>query len=170
MKLKVKKSYAEQLQDIIEQYRRAHPDVVQLRMREVASWAMANGLMHPSRRDAISLCAHDLARAASQEYYTDAQGRRVRKKHAVRQLIEEEGKPKQLVLWADITNAPPEHMHMSLQQRRTGIVGDCKQLKTDLDSYNDNNVHGAEIQMSFDFSEDLQELDMPTEYNPEVDA
>ena len=43
-------------------------------------------------------------------------------------------------------------------------MGDCKQLKTDLDSYNDNNPHGAQIQMTFNFTEDLQELDMPSEY------
>jgi hypothetical protein len=58
-------------------------------------------------------------------------------------------------------------MRLSLQQRRGYIVGDCKQLKTDLESYNQNNSHGAQIQLSFDFTEDLEELDMPPEYNPQ---
>jgi hypothetical protein len=55
-------------------------------------------------------------------------------------------------------------MQLSLQQRRFAVLGDCKQLKTDADSYNDNNPHGAEVQMSFNFEEDLAELEQPTEY------
>lgn len=51
-------------------------------------------------------------------------------------------------------------------------VGDLRQLKTDQDSYNDNNAHGARIQLSFDFREDLTELEHPTEYpdSPPSDA
>ena len=60
----------------------------------------------------------------------------------------------------------PELTRRSAQQRRRGVLGDCKQLKTDVDSYNDNNAHGAHIQMSFDFEPDLKELEQDTEYNP----
>jgi len=45
-------------------------------------------------------------------------------------------------------------------------------LKTDLDSYNDNNAHGAEIQLCFNFAEDVEERMMPSEYpesRPEED-
>ncbi len=60
--------------------------------------------------------------------------------------------------WDDITTAPPENMHMSFQQRRQMILGDCAQLKTDVDSYNENYNSGAPIPMSYDFSEDLEEM------------
>lgn len=125
-------------------------------MHEVAAWALREGRWEPAASNAVKQCAHELARAARDEYYTDPQGRRVRKKHAARQ--------NQMALWADTETAPPDYMRLSLQQRRMYIVGDCKQVKTDLDSYNDNNAHGAEIQMTSDFTDDLHELDMPQEY------
>ena len=150
-----KKTKAEHLQDILNMYFKETGHTA-VDMNEVAAWAVRRSLYEASPKNTIKQCAHELARAARDEYYTDPQGRRVRKKHAVRH--------DQLVLWADIETAPPTHMRLSLQQRRMYVVGDCKQLKTDLDSYNDNNLHGAQIQMSFDFTEDLQELDMPEEY------
>ena len=161
-----KKTKTEFLQDIINEYQKVTGDI-RIKMKEVAAWAIKNGKWQASHRNAIKQCAHELARAASVEYYTDPQGRRVRKKHAVKQeIVNEEGEQKQLVFWADIETAPPDHMKLSLQQRRMYVLSDCKQLKTDLDSYNQNNRHGAEIQLSFDFTEDFEELDMPTEYKP----
>ncbi len=75
-----------------------------------------------------------------------------------------DGKPKQLVFWEDLRNSNPGHMRVSLQQRRTGILADNAQLKRDTDSYNDNNPHGAFIQMSFDYTEDLAEMESSSEY------
>lgn len=49
-------------------------------------------------------------------------------------------------------------MHISFQGRRQQIVGDCKQLKTDVDSYNQNGNDGKPIQMIFDFTLDLEEM------------
>lgn len=154
VKLK-KKRKNEYLQDIINDYI-VTTGAAQIDMREVAAWAVREGRWAPGHANTIRECAHELARAARGEVYTDPQGRTVRKKHAVRQ--------NQMWLSADIQTAPPDHMRLSLQQRRMYIVGDCRQLKTDLDSYNENNPHGAHIQMMFDFTEDLLELDMPQEY------
>lgn len=39
------------------------------------------------------------------------------------------------------------------------ILGDCRQLKTDLDSFNENRGESAPIQISFDFTNDLLELE-----------
>jgi len=44
------------------------------------------------------------------------------------------------------------------------IVGDCKQLKTSVDSYNDNNKHGHYVEVSFNFAEDMEESEQPTVY------
>ena len=46
---------------------------------------------------------------------------------------------------------------MSFQQRRQQILGDCKQLKNDADSYNENRQPSVKIQMIFDFTLDLAE-------------
>jgi hypothetical protein len=50
-------------------------------------------------------------------------------------------------------------MAIDFQQRRQQIVRDCRQLKTDVDSYNENKTPRAPIQMVFDFTEDLRELE-----------
>jgi len=48
---------------------------------------------------------------------------------------------------------------LSLKQRRTQIVADCHKLKTDVDSFNENDNLGPKLQLSFDFTLDLEELD-----------
>jgi hypothetical protein len=65
---------------------------------------------------------------------------------------------KTIPLWADIRTASRRHMQISFQGRRQQIVGDCKQLKTDVDSYNQNANDGAPIQMIFDFTLDIEEM------------
>ena len=50
-------------------------------------------------------------------------------------------------------------MAIAFQQRRQQIVGDCRQLKADTDSYNENNNTGKPIQMVIDFTDDLAELE-----------
>ena len=44
-------------------------------------------------------------------------------------------------------------------------LADIVQLATDRESYNDNNIHGATLkQISFDFTADVEERNMPTSY------
>jgi hypothetical protein len=49
-------------------------------------------------------------------------------------------------------------MELAFAQRRQQIVGDCRQLKTDVDSYNDRHPSERAIQLVFDFTNDLAEL------------
>jgi hypothetical protein len=51
-------------------------------------------------------------------------------------------------------------METAFQQRRQQIVGDCHQLKVDVDSYNQNFNPGDAIQMVFDFRDDLAEVEV----------
>ncbi|HUT73485.1 MAG TPA: hypothetical protein VM221_01470 [Armatimonadota bacterium] len=90
-----------------------------------------------------------------EQYVTDPQGRSVRAKHVAR--VNRNGE--QLPLWADIRSASREHMEIAFQQRRQQIVGDCRQLKTDVDSFNENRNPGAPIQMVLDFTYDVEELE-----------
>jgi hypothetical protein len=151
-------------QEIINDYLQQHPDQVDWTVDDIASWAILNGRWAPTFKSAIKLCAAELADAARVEYTTDPQGRRIRTKHPRREYQIVDGRRKQLVFWEDIHNATPQHMQISLQQRRTGIVADCAQLKRDTDSYNDNNAHGAHIQLSLDFRDDMLELEAPEDY------
>ncbi len=146
--------YYEQLQSIVRQYMQNGMDWPAT-TRQIAAWAINQGLWKPQPSDLVDQCAEVLARAMREDYIVDPQGRTVRAKHVAR--TEREGK--QLMLWADIRTAPREHMAIAFQQRRQQIVGDCRQLKADLDSYNDNRSPLRPIQMSFDFTVDLEELE-----------
>lgn len=157
---RIRKTKREQLQQIIADYTHEHGDVP-WDHHDVARWAISKERWKKSPMSLERMCARELSQAAREEYYTDPQGRRARAKHACR-IGNADGT--QTYLWADIRTAQPDHMRMSLQQRRMSTVGDLKQLKTDQESYNDNNVHGARIQLSFDFTEDLAELEHPTDY------
>ena len=148
------KKHSEFMQDIVQSYR----DDGQLwpaTTKQIAAWAVRKGEWNPPRGTAITLCARELSRAMREETYRDPQGRVVRVKHAARITRGEE----QLTLWDDIRTADRDHMQIAFQQRRNQIVGDCRQLKTDVDSYNDNTNSEGPIQMVFDFRDDLIELE-----------
>lgn len=70
-----------------------------------------------------------------EEYFTDPRGRRVRAKHPAK--VKKNGH--QIMLWDDMRTAPRSHMEMAFQLRRRRITHECKQVKTDVDSYNDAN-------------------------------
>lgn len=161
-----KKTKTEFLQDIVNDYIDAGMPWPAGR-RAIAAWAISTGRWQPASKSMVDRCAQELAEAMRLEMEIDPQGRTVRAKHcAMITQHEAGGKEVQKRLWFDRETATPELMHRSLQQRRRGVLGDCKQLKTDRDSYNDNNPHGAHIQMSFNFEPDLEELAHDTEYNP----
>jgi len=127
----------------------------------IAAWAIENKKMDVPRRDAIMLCARELAYAMREDFFTDPQNRRVRRKHVVPETIERpDGSHEQFLFWVDILEANPDQMQRAFQYRRNLILGDCRQLKTDMDSYNDNNRDGAHIQMVFNFTDDLLESEL----------
>jgi len=147
------------LRKLLNDYIAEHGDA-RVDLNDVFRWARKNDLWEPPSTTLATLFKREVARAAREEYYTDPQGRKVRKKHAIVFTQDE----KQRSLWADIETAPPDHMKLSLQQRRRGALGEVVQTKTDMDSYNDNNMYGARLDMSFNFDEDLAELEHPAEY------
>jgi hypothetical protein len=151
-------TYNEQMQRIVQKYRETG-EAWPATSHQIAAWAIRNGQWEAYRATMIDICADHLARAMREEYIKDPQGRTVRAKHAAR--IEKDGE--QLVLWADIRTASREHMVVAFQQRRRQIVGDCRQLKADVDSYNDNRNPGEPIQMIFNFTFDLEELELVAE-------
>jgi hypothetical protein len=51
-------------------------------------------------------------------------------------------------------------MRIAFQQRRKQIVGDCRQLKNDVDSFNENVNPGPPIQLVLDFTQDIAELEI----------
>lgn len=64
--------------------------------------------------------------------------------------------------WIDIRTATRAEMELAAAHHRNKILGLCQQLKTDIDSYNDNTNDGAPIVVVFDFTKDLEELELAT--------
>lgn len=145
----------EQLQHIVNRYIEAGGEWPAT-TREIAFWAINNKLWGPQRSKIIDICAEQLAHAMREEYITDPQGRKVRAKHAARIS------GTQQVLWDDIRTASREHMQAAFQQRRQQIVGDCRQLKLDVDSYNENKNDSKPIQLILDFTLDIAEAELET--------
>jgi hypothetical protein len=135
--------------------------------REVARWAIDHREWDRHRTTAVSLCAKDIARALREDYYIDEKGRTVRARHSIREMRDDgSGQTEQLTFWHDHRTMPRPFAERSFQQRRVQIVGDCKQLKIDVDSYNDYHPGQDPIQLVIDFTYDVAESEMAHPYNP----
>lgn len=145
-------TYNEQMQRLADRYMQ-DTGLTEVTAREMAVWAIGNGLWQPQPSVLIRQCADEFSRAMREDYVTDPQGRRVRVKHVARGDA-------QIPLWADMRFATRKHMETAFQQRRQSIVGDCKQLKNDLDSYNENFNPAEPIQVVFNFVDDLEEAEL----------
>jgi hypothetical protein len=152
-------AYSDQVKKYIERYKREVRSDGLIDPHELAGWAYKNGLHKPNAKTIIDVIAADITQVFREEYRTDAHGRRYRAKHAA---IAKDGK-RTLSLWADLDdpNAPHEHFVKSFGQRRQQIVGDCFQLKTDADVYNDRRRPTEPIQIVLDFTLDVEEMQQP---------
>lgn len=145
-------TYNEQLQRIWHDYEKEH-GFLPARARDAVIWGERRGMIEIPEPDPYDKLAEDMARALREEYGTDRLGRRYRKNHAVR--VNRGGV--QHTFWAILGNAPREHMQKAFIQRREQIVGDCVQLATDVEVYNDLNRDSPPIQMLLDFRHDVEE-------------
>jgi hypothetical protein len=125
-------------------------------MDEVADWVVGERRYDLTAPRLKKLVARELAQAMREEYITDEKGRRVRAKHPAR--FRRNGR--QLMLWDDIRTASRRHMENAFQVRRRRIATECKQVKTDVDSYNDAHPEDPPIQMPLDFTYDVEEMEL----------
>ena len=148
------KTQVERNQDIVRRYQESG-EAWPATAKQIAAWALGQQLWVPRHDSLVSQCAEQIAAAMREEYYVDPQGRSVRTKHSARVMLHGE----QLHMWTDMRAGDSKLMRVAFQQRRQQVVGDCRQLKNDVDSFNENNNAGRPIQMVFDFTQDLEELD-----------
>jgi hypothetical protein len=146
-------TYIKQMQRIVAEYRNSK-EPWPASAKAIADWAIRTKRWELPPAAVRRRCADDIAAAMREEYLTDTRGRRVRRLHPAPLLT---AGTKEMI-WDDIRSAPREHMQVSFQHRRHGIVGDCRQMKLDVDSYNDDHPNEEPIQMVFDFTMDLAEL------------
>lgn len=149
-------AYSNQMKAYVERHRQEVRDDGLVDPQEIAQWAYRNGLHKPNPKTVIDIIAADIAQMFREEYRVDRHGRRYRAKHAVTR--KQNGQT--LSLWGDLDdpNAPHSHFLKSFAQRRQQIVGDCVQLKTDADVYNEKRKPAEPIQVVLDFTLDVAEL------------
>jgi hypothetical protein len=145
-------TYNEQLQRTWRLYEESHGHPA-ASAREVVIWGVSEGLISLAHRDPYDQLAEDMSRALREEYGTDAKGRRYRVNHAVR--VYKNGV--QITFWAMMDFAPRSHMAKAFTQRREQIVGDCYQLKVDVDAYNFSHPDQPALPLILDFTHDVEE-------------
>ncbi len=153
--MKKSKSRNDFLLEIVREYQKAG-NTLPANPKDIARFAIGHRLWEQKPEAVVSLCADQIARAMSMEYFEDASGNRIRAKHAV---VYAEG-PKQYSMWDDIRTADHPFVSVALQQRRKHIVNECKQLKNDADYYNNSRNPPAPVQIVFNFELDLEEMEL----------
>jgi hypothetical protein len=143
---------SEQLLKIVEDYRNSGGEWPATR-DQIAEWAVANERYQLTRGMAVNQCAEKIGRAMGLEHVKDKRGRSIRKYYAA--PIRENG---QLVMKWDDLNAERPFMEVAAANRRNQILGQCWQLKSDMDSYSERRCPEEPIQMDFNFNVDLEEL------------
>ena len=151
-------SYTNTVREYVERYKREKNITGPVDPHDIAAWALSNGLMKVNPKTIVDAVAADIAQVFREEHRVDRYGRRYRVMHAAKQRVGD----KQISLWADMDdkNVPREHFVKSFSQRRQQVVGDCFQLKTDVDVYNDKNRDAERIPLILDFTQDVAELQL----------
>ena len=104
------KTKTEFLQKIVDCYRAAG-EAWPATTKQIAAWAIKEQHWKPAQKRLISQCASEIAAAMRQEFFTDPQGRRVRRKHAYRDFLHlPDGRHEQLYFWIDIEDATHEQV------------------------------------------------------------
>jgi hypothetical protein len=130
--------------------------------KEIAAWAIETERWEAPANLILKRCQDDFAKALREQYFKDRHGRSIRAKHVAR--IKQGDR--QLHLWGDIRRISRNFIQNSFQLRREQIVGDCRQLNRDKDYWNESHSDEEPLQLCFDFTDDVEEGEFPTEYPP----
>lgn len=137
--------------EIVRLFREAHRNAPATSL-QMADWAIEHQIHIPQKLDYRKQLAREIAQTMREDYFTDPQGRRVRAKHVAEDL------------WVDLRDKGAEQDRLkiiSFQNRRQHVVGECRQLKTDVDSFNENyNRFEEPFQLILDFTDDVAELEL----------
>lgn len=146
-------TFNDQLVQIVEDYR-ACGEAWPATRDQIAEWAVANERYQLTRGMAVRQCADHLTRAMRLEHVKDERGRSIRRYYAAR-VREDDNQLR--IKWDDL-NAPRDFMEISSANRRNHILGECRQLKDDMDSYSERICPYNPIQIDFNFNVDLEEM------------
>lgn len=151
MGMRTSKTHSEQMLDIRNKYtsKNGHEYTID----ELVDFALTNHLWEIDVAGTKQQLATQLRRALDSEEITDPQGRRVRRNYAAK--VNRHGR--NYYLWTDMAHATRDHMKVAFHDNRRRIFGFVLRLDEYKESFNENYNTGDPIQMSFDFTKDLQE-------------
>lgn len=121
---------------------------------QVAQWVVNNGHYHPKPADLIEQCAEELKAGWREVYVKDKYGRSVRAMHAV---TEKRGGEQQTI-WTHLDSITRLQFELLMNQNRKRVVGEVVHMRLAADYYNENHPNEADVQVSFNFENDVREL------------
>jgi len=136
----------DQLIRIVDEYRAEH-DNSPATSREMGDWAVETRRYKLPPFATQRRCAEELSEVMGLDMFTAPSGRRVRRMHAWRD--------QQRTLWDNMNTITRDNMSLALAYRRNTVVGEVKQMKIDLDYFNDLHPDDLALQMSFNLENDL---------------
>lgn len=145
-------------EEIVEDYR-ASGGPWPFKKAEVAEWALLRGRWKPSGADVRRMCGDSLTDAMRDASFMDESGREVRRMLPARTTRGGE----QGTFWDDLRTAPIAHVRIGVAQRRGSIVAECYRLKAIVTYSNEHRGPEDEIQLALDFTNDVLEMEQPTE-------
>ncbi len=127
--------------------------------------ARADRLWERPRESDRAIFKRDMSRALSRQRITDANGNSIRPNLALR--IKRPDGQGYFHFWGEMLRMKPRHVEMSLKQRLLSIAGRAIQLDRDTSYYNENNVHGAQLEFDYNLQPHVENARNPTEYPDE---
>jgi hypothetical protein len=155
---------------LMDKYSKAFPDEpLPLDPAKVAKWAYATGEWKPKETPPEEVLRRKLCRALRHRYMVDPQGREVRSYFAaVEEVMTPEGL-KRASRFYPLFKAPVNVVRQALALDRRQALATAIQMKLDFDSYNENNELGEVLEpLDLDFNKDIQEMSLPSEYEPGI--
>jgi len=159
-----KKSKAEYFQDAAQEYMTMR-GVTEFDPEEVAEWMVETKQYEEVPRSVITRCKQELTKALRAQHITDNQGRDVRAMLCARH---KNAQGTFWSIWSPLYVSKPEHARLALQQWRRSIRGEVLLHDRTTHSYNDNNVHGAQLPLfDYNLNKDRDEAGLPDQYPDE---
>jgi hypothetical protein len=157
-----------EIEYVIDLWRTEHPEDASqpLAPEVVAGWADSKKVIKREHISAQEVLRREIVSYLSKSTQTDPQGRDVRT-YAVNfvKVKNAKGKIKRRSRWLPLFDAPKDFARGFLQWQRNGALFDLVSMETTRESWNDNNKWGDKIEQgSLDFTNDVEELKMPTTY------
>ena len=114
-------------------------------------------------------CMRDMRSALQAAIYIDAQGHKVRAKHAVRQYVDQQiDLP--ITVYVDPRTAKPDLMTEAFNQSWEGIKNDVRRHSIEKESYDLNNPYEATLPLfDYDFNQVAKDAKMTGEYDDSYD-